>query len=86
MLKTATVQTRVDPAVKQDARKVLRELNMSMSEAISLYLTQIAQQQKIPFDVRLPNKVTRKTLSDVEQGKDIHQVDSVDELFRELDS
>ncbi|WP_417909012.1 type II toxin-antitoxin system RelB/DinJ family antitoxin [Candidatus Electronema sp. PJ] len=86
MLKTAAVHTRVDPEIKQNARKVLRRLNMSMAEAISLYLSQIAQQQKIPFEVKIPNKVTAKTLAAAEQGKDVRQAASVDELFQELDN
>ena len=41
MAKTATIQTRVDPEIKRNAQKILSTLNISMSEAISIYLTQI---------------------------------------------
>jgi hypothetical protein len=41
MTKTATIQTRVDPEIKRNAQKILSTLNISMSEAISIYLTQI---------------------------------------------
>lgn len=36
MAKTAIIQTRVEPAVKQNAQKILNALNISMSEAISI--------------------------------------------------
>lgn len=36
--------------------------------------------------IKIPNEVTAKTLKDAENGYDIHRFDSVDELFRELDS
>jgi len=86
MAKTATIQTRVDPVVKNNAQIILKKLNMSMSEAISLYLSQITLTNGIPFEIKIPNEVTAKTLEDAETGKDVHDVDSVDELFRELDS
>jgi DNA-damage-inducible protein J len=41
MAKTAVIQTRVDPVLKQHAQTILKKLNISMSEAISMYLSQI---------------------------------------------
>lgn len=86
MPKTATIQTRVDPVIKKNAEMILKKINISMSEAISMYLSQITLHNGIPFEVKIPNEVTAKALKDVENGKNIHKVDSVDELFQELDS
>jgi DNA-damage-inducible protein J len=86
MAKTAIIQTRVDPAIKYNAQIILKKLNISMSEAISMYLSQITLQKGIPFEIKLPNDITEKTLNDSEKGKGLHKVDSVDALFRELDS
>jgi len=57
-----------------------------MSEAISMYLSQITIHKGIPFEIKIPNEVTAKTLKDAENGNDLHQVDFVDELFQELGS
>lgn len=86
MAKTATIQTRVDPAVKHNAQIILKKLNISMSEAISMYLSQITLHNGIPFEIKLPNDVTVKVLRDSEKGNELHKVDSVDALFQELDS
>ena len=86
MAKTATIQTRVDPEIKRNAQKILSMLNISMSEAISLYLTQITLNKGIPFEIKIPNNITAKTLKDSENGKNVHKVDSVDRLFKELNS
>jgi DNA-damage-inducible protein J len=86
MAKTATIQTRVDPAVKYNAQIILKKLNISMSEAISMYLSQITLHNGIPFEIKLPNDITAKVLKDSEKGSELHKVDSVDELFQELDS
>jgi DNA-damage-inducible protein J len=86
MGKTATIQTRVDPTVKHNAQIILKKLNISMSEAISMYLSQITLHRGIPFEIKIPNEITAKTLKDSESGNDLHAVDSIDELFEELDS
>ena len=86
MPKTATIQIRVDPVIKNNALLILKKLNISMSEAISMYLSQITLHNGIPFEIKIPNEVTAKTLKDAENGKNLHKVDSVDSLFQELDS
>ena len=86
MGKTATIQTRVDPEVKRNAQNILNKLNISMSEAISMYLSQITLHNGIPFEIKIPNSVTAQTLKDSEDGKDLHTVANDDELFQELDN
>ena len=51
-----------------------------------MYLSQITLHKGIPFELKIPNQVTAKTLKSTDNGRDLHRVDSVDELFRELDS
>ncbi len=81
MAKTATIQTRVDPEIKRNAQKILNTLNISMSEAISMFLSQITLHKGIPFDIKIPNSVTAQALMDSEDGKGLHTVANVDELF-----
>jgi len=56
-----------------------------MSEAISMYFTQVALHKGIPFDVKIPNELTAATLLKAEEGKELDKVGSVDELFQELE-
>jgi DNA-damage-inducible protein J len=86
MSKTATIQTRINPELKKKAQKILNTLNLSMSEAISLYLTQVTLHRGIPFDIRIPNDLTVKTLEKTERGEELNEVSSVDELFQELNN
>lgn len=85
MARTATIQARIDPIVKEKAQQILNTLNISLSEAISLYFTQISLNRGIPFDVKIPNELTLTTIKKSERGKELHEVDSVDELFKELE-
>ena len=86
MSKTATIQARINPDLKKKAQKILNTLNLSMSEAISLYLTQVTLHRGIPFEIRIPNELTLKTLEKTEKGKELNEVSNVDELFQELNN
>ena len=55
MKKTATLNLRVNPTVKQRAEDVLMRLGIPMSTAIDIYLNQISLTGGIPFMVGLPN-------------------------------
>ena len=85
MPRSTTIQARIDPEIKASAQKILSALNITMSEAISIYLTQVALHRGIPFDIKVPNKLTATTLRKSEAGKELNEVGSVDELFEELD-
>ena len=86
MAKTAVIQARIDPDVKNNAQNVLSQLNITMSEAISIFLTQVSLNRGIPFDIKIPNDLTSETLLKSEKGEDLHVVSSVDELFQELEN
>ena len=54
MEKTATLNLRVNPTVKEKAEEVLTRLGVPMSTAIDMYLNQISLTGGIPFAVTLP--------------------------------
>jgi len=86
MNKTATIQARIDPGVKSKAQKVLNKLNISMSEAITIFLTQISLTKGIPFEVKIPNELTEEALRKSENGEELREVSGVSKLFKELNS
>lgn len=54
MQKSATLNLRVDPAVKRSAESVLSQLGLSMSTAVDMFLRQVSLTGGIPFRVALP--------------------------------
>jgi len=85
MANGAVVQARIDPQIKEDARGVLNELGMSMSEAIVVYLRQIALRRAIPFELKLPNKATLQAVEQLDSGKGV-TFNNTDKLFEDLNS
>ncbi len=84
MNKSSTIQARIDPSVKQKAQKILSKLNLSMSEAISIFLTQVSLNKGIPFEIKIPNELTEETLLKSEAGYELHNVSDKKQLFKEL--
>lgn len=54
MEKTTTMNLRVNPAVKQEAENVLKQLGVPMATAVDMFLRQIALTGSIPFAITLP--------------------------------
>jgi DNA-damage-inducible protein J len=84
MSSSATVQVRIDEQTKAQAKKVLGALHLSMSEAICLFLRQVVLHRGIPFEVKIPNALTRETLEKAERGEDVKEFATVEELFKDL--
>lgn len=83
-MKTVMVTARVNPDLKANTEKVLRELGISTTEAINMFFTQINLRHGIPFPVEIPNAETAKALDDSLAGIDMHRVSSIDQLHQEL--
>jgi addiction module RelB/DinJ family antitoxin len=54
MEKTATLNIRISPKVKESAESVLLQLGVPMATAIDIFLNQVALTGGIPFAVTLP--------------------------------
>ena len=80
MSKTGTIRARIEPELKHNAETVLTALGLSVTEALTLFYKQITLQQGLPFDVKIPNDVTIKTLKQVRNREDLTEYSSLDDL------
>jgi DNA-damage-inducible protein J len=83
MAATATIQTRVNKETKAQAKYILSQLNITLSEAIAIYLRQIILHRGIPFEIKIPNKDTLQAVEELESGGGA-KLSSVKDLFEEL--
>lgn len=79
--KTATINLRVDPETKARAEKVFAALGVSMSDGIMMFLKQVIHHKGIPFELRVPNKETRRALKDAAAGRDMEVV-ALEDLWK----
>ena len=88
MAKTDTLHIRIEPSVKQRAEETLKDLGLSITEAINVFLNQVILNDGIPFEIRKPryNKETIQAMEDTKNGKNLSKTfDNVNEMFEQLD-
>ncbi|MBD1226390.1 type II toxin-antitoxin system RelB/DinJ family antitoxin [Xenorhabdus griffiniae] len=81
MAANAFVRARIDETLKNEAAEVLASMGLTVSDLIRITLTKVAKEKALPFDMRIPNALTAKTIADSENGINIHKAKDVDDLF-----
>lgn len=84
MATTAFVRARVDETLKEEAAVVLAEMGLTVSDVVRIVLTRVAKEKALPFEMRVPNKLTAETLAKSERGEDVHHAKDAEDLFGQL--
>jgi DNA-damage-inducible protein J len=63
------VRARIDTATKKRAAHALEAMGLSISDAIRLLMLRVANESRLPFEVRVPNSTSRKAIAQLETGK-----------------
>ena len=79
------VRARIDASTKERAAGALEAMGLSISDAIRLLMLRIADERRLPFEVKEPNATTRKAIEELEAGKG-KKFASVDDLMADLDA
>jgi len=84
MAKTTTIRARVEPDLKNEVDEILAALGLTASETIQLLYCQIRLRRGLPFDIRLPNELTARTLKRSRAGKGVRHFATKKALFADL--
>jgi DNA-damage-inducible protein J len=79
------VRARIDTATKQRGAHTLAAMGLSISDAIRLLMLRIADERRLPFEVKAPNARTRKAIAELEAGKGKRSA-SVEALISDLNA
>ncbi len=82
--KASVVRARVDPDLKSDATRILASCGLNVSDAVRLFFRQVVAQNGLPFEVKVPNAVTRAAMEEARSGQHPHY-GSVEEMFDTLE-
>ena len=77
------VRARIDTITKKRAAEALEAMGLSISDAIRLLMLRVADERRLPFEVKVPNSTTRKAIAELESGKG-KRFASVDDLMADL--
>jgi DNA-damage-inducible protein J len=64
----SVVRARIDTATKERAADALADMGLSVSDAIRLLLVRVADERRLPFAVKAPNKATREAMAELKAG------------------
>lgn len=79
------VRARIDAKTKKRAAGALDAMGLSVSDAIRMLMLRVAEEQRLPFDVAVPNARTRRAIAQLEAGKGKRFPD-VDALMADLNA
>jgi DNA-damage-inducible protein J len=84
MAKDAIINARVESKLKTKVDHIFNVLGLSPTEAITLFYKQVELNNGLPFEVKVPNMLTQKTMKDSQVGKKIKKFKSTRELYADL--
>jgi len=84
MATDTTVRARIDDRVKKEAAHVLEGMGLSVSDAIRMMLVRVAADKALPFNVKMPNATTARTLRKANRGEDLVRSKDAVDLFGKL--
>jgi DNA-damage-inducible protein J len=79
----SVVRARIPAEMKEKAIAALDRMGLSASDLIRLTFLRVAEEGRLPFDVAVPNRATRKAMAELESGKG-ERFGSADDLFEDL--
>ncbi len=85
MAANALVQARIDATVKKEAAAVLKEIGLTISDAVRLMLIRVAREKELPFNPFVPNALTIAAMNECLDGK-CKSVGSIEELMADLNA
>ena len=79
------VRARIDTITKERAADALEAMGLSISDAIRLLMMRVADERRLPFEVKVPNATTSKAIAELEAGKG-KSFNSVEALMADLNA
>jgi DNA-damage-inducible protein J len=66
---TNYVRARIDEQTKARATAALDAMGLSVSDAIRMLMLRVADEQRLPFEVKAPNAKTMEAIAELKAGK-----------------
>lgn len=83
-MSNVTVQSRINPDLKEQAEQIFSNMGMSTADAIRIFIQQSVNEGRLPFQpsTKIPNTETLAAFKEIESGN-AHPT-SLDELRNEM--
>jgi len=87
MAATTMMHVRLDEGIKARATEALAAMGLSVSDAVRVFLTRVAAEKRLPFELRVPNAETQAALAEAEEIIRTHRArfDNAEDVFDALE-
>ena len=69
MAADSIVRSRIDTATKERAAAALAAMGLTISDAIRLLLLRVADEKRLPFNMKVPSAKSRLAMKELAEGK-----------------
>ncbi|SVO57146.1 MULTISPECIES: type II toxin-antitoxin system RelB/DinJ family antitoxin [Enterobacteriaceae] len=80
----ALVKARIPQDTKERAVAALNKIGLSTSDVIRLVMMRVADEGRLPFEVKTPNVTTRNAIEELETGRG-KRFESAEAMFNDLE-
>lgn len=84
MSKSAMIRARTEPELKKEVESIFNKLGLTSTEAINIFYRQVRLRNGIPFEIKIPNRITKKAFSDSDTKKNLRSFKGVNQLLKDL--
>lgn len=83
MVQNAVLRARINETVKNEAASVLASMGLTVSEACRIFLTRVAREKALPFELNTPNQETIEAMKELDEGGG-NRYNSPEEFFKAM--
>jgi DNA-damage-inducible protein J len=85
MIARRQTSIKVDPIAWDSAKEIFREYNLTVTDAINIFLNKVRLEGGLPFEMKVPTQQLQQSIKEVKEGKTV-QYDSVEDMMKDLKS
>ena len=76
---------KVDPKAWDAAKVIFKEYNLTVTDAINIFLNRVRLERGLPFPVKVPSERLREAMGEAESN-DFVRYDGIEEMMNDLKS
>jgi len=74
---------KVDPIAWESAQNIFKEYNLTLSDAINIFLNKVRLEGGMPFDIKVPSSQLKTAMRETQAGQGtIH--DNIEDMLKDL--
>ena len=85
MLVRRQTSIKVDPIAWDNAKEIFKEYNLTVTDAINIFLNKVRLEGGLPFDMKVPSQRLQTAIKEVQNGDVVHY-DNIDDMMKDLKS